>query len=127
MQADPASAPAVYSEQSYPAYGAPVMSSAGYPDVWNSPPASMPKQSSLFKTQLCRHFDLKGFCNLGESCSFAHGKEELKEAPPRSSLPPTSNPEGELMQSYKAPTQGAVDYSQYYKTVLCKHFDQSGQ
>lgn len=30
-----------------------------------------------FKTRICRHF-LKGFCNRGEKCNFAHGYHQVK-------------------------------------------------
>merc|ERR1712232_316243 len=33
------------------------------------------------KTQLCRHFQRNGFCQLGSSCGFAHGEHELGSAP----------------------------------------------
>lgn len=31
-----------------------------------------------YKTQICRHFEAQGSCSLGNKCSFAHGKEELR-------------------------------------------------
>lgn len=31
------------------------------------------------KTELCKRFDLCGWCIYGDQCSFAHGKEELVE------------------------------------------------
>ena len=30
-----------------------------------------------FKTEICKFWQLHGFCEYGEACSFAHGSEEL--------------------------------------------------
>jgi hypothetical protein len=93
------------------------------------------KSGALFKTQLCRHFEQKGFCNLGDSCNFAHGKEELKDAPPGTQPVPSYN-YGFQAKSYQQPQQqqqlqqfGNSDHSnsKYYKTVECRNFEQTGQ
>jgi hypothetical protein len=31
-----------------------------------------------YKTQICRHFEAHGSCSLGNKCSFAHGRDELR-------------------------------------------------
>ena len=35
---------------------------------------------TIKKTRLCRHF-LKGFCERGNSCGFAHGVDQLHNSP----------------------------------------------
>lgn len=52
-------------------------SSQGSPRTFRSPP----KHVSLYKTELCRVFERNGECQFGENCDFAHGLNELKEAP----------------------------------------------
>ena len=108
---------------------APPMPPAYLPEgMYGGPPK--PKSGALFKTQLCRHFEQKGFCNMGENCSFAHGTEELKEAPPGSVPTQSYNSYSGYSQQPKSYTPsygGATDSSRYYKTVLCKHFEQTGQ
>lgn len=34
-----------------------------------------------YKTELCKNWELTGYCNFEESCSFAHGIEELHSKP----------------------------------------------
>lgn len=38
---------------------------------------SIKDNSRLYKSTLCIHFSRHGSCNLGDSCTFAHGKEDL--------------------------------------------------
>lgn len=52
-----------------------------------------------YKTELCRNFELQGFCKFGESCCYAHGVHEL-----RSKTHLNSN----------------------YKSKICKHFHGEG-
>ena len=89
--------------------------------------AVKPKSGALFKTQLCRHFEQKGFCNMGDSWSFAHGKEELREAPPGSTPSQTYNYGSFQPKGFTPGLAPTTDTSKYYKTVLCKHFQQTGQ
>jgi hypothetical protein len=34
---------------------------------------------SKYKTELCKNYDLKGYCRFEENCFFAHGVEEIKK------------------------------------------------
>ncbi|RZR83579.1 hypothetical protein BHM03_00010199 [Ensete ventricosum] len=45
------------------------------------PPTTAPNQV-LFKTRLCQKFRATGSCPYGDSCSFAHGPEDLRQPPP---------------------------------------------
>ncbi|CBY25091.1 unnamed protein product [Oikopleura dioica] len=36
------------------------------------------KQTSLYKTELCRSWDDTGFCRYGKKCQFAHSQKELR-------------------------------------------------
>uniref|UniRef100_A0A0G4HVC5 C3H1-type domain-containing protein n=1 Tax=Chromera velia CCMP2878 TaxID=1169474 RepID=A0A0G4HVC5_9ALVE len=38
------------------------------------------RRSPLAKTKLCRHWE-NGYCKLGDDCRFAHGDQEVREAP----------------------------------------------
>jgi len=40
--------------------------------------ATLPKQITLYKTELCRTFMELGTCKFGERCQFAHGLDNLK-------------------------------------------------
>lgn len=52
-----------------------------------------------FKTEMCKNFELRGWCKYGNTCSFAHGKDEL---------------------------QGKVHLHEKYKTRPCQQFHQDG-
>ena len=52
-----------------------------------------------FKTEMCKNFELKGWCKFGDTCSFAHGKHELQEK---------------------------VHLHEKYKTRPCQQFHQNG-
>lgn len=118
QQIDAAGSLSGYQDPNYAVFTPSVMPQPTYFPTVAPAPLAKQKQSSLFKTQLCRHFEQKGFCNLGENCSFAHGKEELREAPEKSGSAPTSGFEHSELKDYKSPPKPKVDYSQYYKTVL---------
>lgn len=48
------------------------------------PKKEMPKPDDpLYKTVLCKNFADKGKCKYGKRCTFAHGKEELRQRPRR--------------------------------------------
>ena len=47
-----------------------------------------------YKTKKCKHFEKSGKCKFGDSCIFAHGAHELRQAP----LSPTT-PEGDRPRS----------------------------
>ena len=95
--------------------------------------ASAPINGSLYKTKLCRHFQTKGFCNMGEKCNFAHGYEELKQS---SGLSAPKFPATEY-NSYAKPSFGAIQTqykskftnpaeSIYFKTALCRNYMDNG-
>lgn len=48
------------------------------PSAEASPPQAM---NPLWKTRLCNFFDSKSGCRHGRLCTFAHGPEELRDAP----------------------------------------------
>ena len=31
-----------------------------------------------YKTELCKNFEIKGYCKYGDNCAYAHGKENLR-------------------------------------------------
>lgn len=72
----------------------------GYSQSYSVPPKV--KNTSLFKTQLCRHFQAKGYCNMGENCSFAHGESELREGSSAGATP--AAPVSTYGYSYSQPT-----------------------
>lgn len=37
------------------------------------------KQNSKYKTEMCKNFQMKGVCEFGSECCYAHGKDELKQ------------------------------------------------
>ena len=46
----------------------------------NQASAATPNTTSFrmkFKTEICKFWQLHGFCEYGEACSFAHGNDEL--------------------------------------------------
>lgn len=90
--------------------------------------------NNLFKTKLCRHFQQKGFCNMGDKCNFAHGYEELKQsmggtAPkfPKTEFESYAKPAfaGAPAANYKPHYTNPAD-SIYYKTSLCRNFQEKG-
>ena len=56
-------------------------------------------RNSKYKTELCKNYELYGYCGWAENCFFAHGRSELKE---------------------KTLTCG------FYKTKVCKNFHRTG-
>ena len=55
--------------------------------------------NNKYKTELCKNFEINGYCKWNENCFFAHGKGEMK---------------------LKTLTM------QFYKTKICKHFHVNG-
>lgn len=60
--------------------------------------AGLPKQITLYKTELCRTFMELGTCKFGERCQFAHGHDDLR----------------------------TVKRHKKYKTKKCKRFHEEG-
>eukprot|EP01017_Pseudomicrothorax_dubius_P015883 TRINITY_DN1812_c0_g1_i3.p1 TRINITY_DN1812_c0_g1~~TRINITY_DN1812_c0_g1_i3.p1 ORF type:complete len:215 (+),score=21.13 TRINITY_DN1812_c0_g1_i3:102-746(+) len=52
-------------------------------DTANSERKQRRKQTdeTKFKTELCKNWDEKGYCNYGKKCKFAHGKDDLITKP----------------------------------------------
>jgi len=57
------------------------------------------QNSRKYKTEMCRNFELKGFCQWGQNCCYAHGKAELR-------------------------TKTSTNES--YKTKICRNFFEQG-
>lgn len=66
-----------------------------------------------YKTQMCIHFLNKGNCQLGNSCLYAHGPNELRQ------------PTDPLPDNFGKTALGAVHSN--YKTMKCKNFYQTGE
>lgn len=49
-----------------------------YSGVNTEPSSEMLYDPKKYKTQMCQHYEAKGYCRKGDSCSFAHGLNELK-------------------------------------------------
>lgn len=98
-----------------------------YPSQYSAP--TQTSSTGLYKTKLCRHFQTKGHCNMGEKCNFAHGMEELRASAGGAPAMPTSA----YSFAYTQPTYQSnytnTDHSgsKYYKTVLCRNFQETGQ
>ena len=61
--------------------------------------ANAKSANSKFKTELCKNYDIHGYCKWADNCFFAHGKAELKSK---------------------------IPVNQFYKTKVCKHFHKGG-
>ena len=48
------------------------------------------RPAQLYKTRMCKNFELTGACKFGDKCNFAHGKEDLR----RGATGPPSNRSG---------------------------------
>ena len=54
---------------------------------------------SKYKTEMCRNIELKGNCQWGNQCFFAHNEDEIQNNGP---------------------------YNHFYKTKICKYYTESG-
>ena len=52
-----------------------------------------------YKTELCKYYEIKGYCKYGDNCAYAHGKENLRSK---------------------------VTHSTYYRTKKCVQFFNNG-
>ncbi|TNV87569.1 hypothetical protein FGO68_gene2690 [Halteria grandinella] len=60
----------------------PVQTSASNIPEQNSSQAAstlLPSLNSLYKTQLCKHYQQNKHCHVGNKCHFAHGENELRK------------------------------------------------
>lgn len=106
----------------------------GYPET-QSYTQYMPSSQStahvntnLFKTKLCRHFQSKGMCNMGDQCNFAHGEAELRYNSGGGANPEDPSAENGYFQKPAYNNNSSFNYSQskYYKTVLCRNYQTKG-
>lgn len=44
-------------------------------------PSAFNAKEKLYKTEICRNWEEKGFCYYGDRCQFAHGEHELRQVP----------------------------------------------
>ena len=63
-----------------------------------------------FKTRICRHF-LKGFCNRGDKCNFAHGYHQVK----RNVKKPLPNMPGKTLHTVESGS--TVEYNTMYSLI----------
>ena len=57
------------------------------------------QQNHKYKTEICKNYQLYGYCKWGDNCCFAHGKDELRLK---------------------------TLFNYFYKTKICKHFHRDG-
>lgn len=78
-----------------------VMLSSGFYNVSLDPTFTMKnfQQSHKYKTEICKNFEIHGFCKWGADCCFAHGRDELRNK---------------------------TLFNYFYKTKVCKHFHKNG-
>ena len=67
-------------------------------DSSNNPLNVKKPAPNKYKTEICRNWEIEGFCKFGEECTFAHGDQELNK---KTTMPPN------------------------YKTKVCKQFTES--
>jgi len=85
------------------------------------------------KTQLCRHWQTKGECSLGDRCNFAHGEEEIGTDQPSLGNPgnpvPNELPPWHAKAANPVPTAQQSNASGYIfkKTQLCRHWQTKGE
>lgn len=100
-----------------------------------------PGVNMRYKTQLCRHFENMGKCQVGDRCQFAHGQAELRnqnqplteqqiqsalraqqsQPQPMHQRPQNYNNNNKQNYSQGGPHQGQSNSN--FKTVKCKFFE----
>jgi len=78
------------------------------------PKEQMIQRNPLYKTTICKKFTEAEFCDMGEDCHFAHGKDELRTI---------QNPS----QGHSGGSGGNPGkVGPQYKTTMCKSFSELG-
>mmetsp|Transcript_86404 Transcript_86404/g.200965 ORF Transcript_86404/g.200965 Transcript_86404/m.200965 type:complete len:522 (-) Transcript_86404:80-1645(-) len=94
-----------------------VMDNGGSVSVTNTGRnGTCPPVGKGYKTRLCTYFTEKGFCPSGESCTFAHGGEEVKGFRTRM----CKYDEGKCPQGDKCSFAHSGSEVKGYKTRMCK-------
>ncbi|KAF0993076.1 hypothetical protein HZS_8056, partial [Henneguya salminicola] len=60
------------------------------------------KKPEKYKTEICRNYEWKGFCNYGDKCQYAHGSDEL--------MPSEKHPKYKTKLCAYYHTKGICDY-----------------
>ncbi|CAE7381353.1 prp22 [Symbiodinium natans] len=82
------------------------------PSAARAPSQTRPTSAAQHKTQMCSFF-LKGHCQNGENCRFAHGQRELDASNGSRSVAPSAA---------RAPSQTRPTSAAQHKTQMCSFF-----